>query len=122
MATARNTADITFDQSASGANGQVASHIGIWTAATGGTLVATHAVGTTPSGLALGERLQIAATSLTLTVPTGDFTSNMATRGINGLIAGTLHVSANTGTPATTANQITALDRESIASTAWTLA
>ncbi len=124
MAQAANTNAIQSIAVPAGAVGQDATHVSLWTAARAGSFLWAKAISTNPDALALGERYEIAADALVLNQPTGaGETEAMATRALNGRIAGTLHLQFHTGAPGAngTANVLPALPRVAIAQAAWTL-
>ena len=125
MATATNTAAIVFEAAPADAVGDDATHYGIWDAATNGNFLGGDTIGTNPTPLELGERYEIEASSITLTFLRGTdgFTEEMAKRQRDGAVSGTLYISVHDGDPGTTgANEITDLDRATIAESGWTKA
>lgn len=123
MATAINSGLIEWEPAPTGAINDVPSHIGLWTALTGGTFLGGDAIGNTVTALVLGEKLQISALALTLTIPDGaDFTPAMALRMVNGMISSSIYISVHEGDPGDTGASAIPLARQEVATGGWTTA
>ena len=125
MAQATNTNAVNFEpasQEAVDANAD-ATHVGLWTAETGGLFLWGAAIAGDPAALELGERYRIEPGVLVITQSAGPGeTEAMAKRGIAGRIAGTLYVSVHSGDPGVTGeNEITQISRASITAANWTV-
>ena len=119
MAQAVNTAAVLF---AAGNAGDDTTHVGLWTALTGGTFLGAQAITADTAALQAGERFRLPASAVVITFPEGDFRPAMAVRGVNGIIAGTLYLSLHSADPGTTgANQIAGTARQAIALADWTV-
>ena len=124
MARAANTNVIESTGAPAGAVGQDCTHVSLWPAAAGGTLLWAQAISTDPSALDLGEQYRIAAEALVIDQPTGPGeTEAMAERAIRGRIAGTLYLQFHTGAPGAngTGNVLPALPRVAIREADWTV-
>lgn len=125
MATAKNTATQLWAAAASAQSGEDATHVSVWTAATGGTWLFNVAISNNPDPLEEGGRYRIAAEALVLTRSAGTGESEAsAIRALRGILAGTTYWQLHTGNPgsAGTANVLTGIARLSLALSAFTIA
>ena len=124
MAQAANTNAVNTPAAPAGAVGDDCTHVGFWSAATGGSFLGRQAISTNPDALTLGERYTFPAGSLVITQPAGtNETEAMAQRAAGGKVAGGVWISYHTGDPGTTGadNTITELGRVSVPAADWTI-
>ena len=123
-ARASNTNAVQSAVAAAGQVGNDCTHISVWSALTGGSLLWAGTINTNPDALALGGRFQIAAGALVFeyTKGTGE-TDAMELRGAAGKVRGGVWVQYHTGAPGTAGtSNVIGLARTPIAESAFTTA
>ena len=124
-ATAKNTAAVQSAGAPTGAIGEDASWINLWSALTGGNNLGRQAFSTNPDALELGDRYELAASALVLTQPEGSGeTNHLSERKLRGAVAGGVWVSWHTGNPGAngTANPVTGIARTPVVAGNFTFA
>ena len=124
MATARNETTVTSAAAQAAQVGNDCTHISLWDAAVGGNLLGQKAITGNPAPLALGEKFEIAAGALVLTVTkAADATDEMARRAAAGQVAGGVWVQYHTGAPgAAGTDNVIGIARTSIPQAQWVVA
>lgn len=124
MAQAANNVAIQSAAASGGVIGKTASHLSLWTASTGGSLLRSAAIGGTPPGaLTSGQRLQIASGDLVITynTATGE-TEASARRAAAGAVAGGVWVQWHEGAPGSNGtDNVIALDRVQVTQAQFTV-
>ena len=124
-ATAKNTVAVQSAAAQSGAVGEDATWINLWSALTGGNNLGRQAITGNPAALALGDRYELAADALVFTQPDGaGETNHMSERKLRGAILGGVWVSWHTGDPGVngTDTPVTGIARTPIAAANFTFA
>lgn len=116
MAIARNNVAVSFVNV-----GGVPTHLGLWSASSGGELKGSTDTSITPTPSS-GDTVTYAVNQISVNIPNGELTNSGSDDAVDGFIANTLHVALHSAAP-TSGNQLTADDddRKPLTTVQWTV-